>query len=328
MRRREFITFLSCMTIAAPRKAIAQTSAKVYRLAVVSSGGPVAESSPNAKVLLGALSARGYTLGQNLAFVFPSSATEQAAQLPQAMVEIKASKVDVIVAYGYPTALAAKMAGIPTVVAFGVGDPVATGLVESLSRPGGTITGISDVATMLTTKRMGLLKELVPNLRRVAMLWNKDDLGMSQRYAASAKAAQSMGVTVQPLGVREPDDFNEAFTVMDREPSDALLMVSDSLTRLNRKRVFEYAAAHRLPAIYEYDSLVRDGGLMSYGPDLRESLERAASMVDRIFKGAKPADLPFEQPTRYLFVINLKTAKSIGLEIPATLLALADEVIE
>ena len=328
MRRREFIAFLGSVAIAAPRKAIAQTSAKVYHLAVVSSGGPVAESSPNAKILLGALTERGYTLGQNLAFEFPRGATEQAARLPQFMGELKASKVDVIVAYGYPTALAAKMAGIPTVVAFGVGDPVATGLVESLSRPGGTITGISDVATMLTTKRMGLLKELVPNLRRVAMLWNKDDLGMSQRYAASAKAAESMGVTVQPLGVREPDDFNEAFTVMDREPPDALLMVSDSLTRLNRKRVFEYAAAHRLPAIYEYDPLVRDGGLMSYGPDLRESLERAASMVDRIFKGAKAADLPFEQPTRYLFVINLKTAKSIGLEIPATLLALADEVIE
>jgi putative tryptophan/tyrosine transport system substrate-binding protein len=110
--------------------------------------------------------------------------------------------------------------------------------------------------------------------------------------------------------VREPDDFNEAFAVMDREPPDAILMVSDSLTVLNRKRVFDYAAAHRLPAIYEYDPLVREGGLMSYGPDLRESFERAASMVDRIFKGAKPADLPFEQPTRYLFVLNLETAKS------------------
>jgi putative ABC transport system substrate-binding protein len=128
--------------------------------------------------------------------------------------------------------------------------------------------------------------------------------------------------------VREPDDFNEAFAVMDREPPDAILMVSDSLTTLNRKRVFEYAAARRIAAIYEYDSLVREGGLMSYGPDLQESIERAASMVDLIFKGAKPADLPFEQPTRYLFVINLKTAKSVGLEFPPTLLALADQVIE
>jgi putative ABC transport system substrate-binding protein len=137
-----------------------------------------------------------------------------------------------------------------------------------------------------------------------------------------------MGVDVQAVGVREPDDFNEAFAVMDREPPDAILMVSDSLTVLNRKRVFDYANVHRLPAIYEYDPLVREGGLMSYGPDLRESFERAASMVDRIFKGATPADLPFEQPTRYLFVLNLKVAKSMGLEIPPTVLALADEVVE
>lgn len=244
------------------------------------------------------------------------------------MEELKAAKVDVIVILGYPTAVAAKAAGIPTVVAFGIGDPVATGLVVNLARPEGNITGISDVATTLSTKRLGLLKELLPKLHRVAMLWNKDDLGMSLRYDASAKAAEAMGVTVQAVGVREPDDFNEAFAVMDREPPDAILMVSDSLTVLNRKRVFEYAAAHRLPAIYEYDPLVREGGLMSYGPDLRESFERAASMVDRILKGAKPADLPFEQPTRYLFVLNLKTAKSISLEIPPTVLALADEVVE
>jgi putative ABC transport system substrate-binding protein len=232
------------------------------------------------------------------------------------------------VAWGYPVVLAAKASGIPTVVGFGVGDPVATGLAESLAQPAGNITGISDVATTLSTKRLGLLKDSVPKLRRVAMLWNKDDLGMSLRYEASAKAAQAIGVEVQAVGVREPDDFNEAFSVMNREPPDAILMVSDSLTMLNRKRVFDYAAAQRLPAIYEYDELVREGGLMSYGPDLKESFERAASMVDRIFKGAKPADLPFEQPTRYLFVINLKTAKTIGLELPPTLLALADEVIE
>ena len=195
------------------------------------------------------------------------------------------SKVDVIVTWGYPMAVAAKAAGIPTVVAFGAGDPVATGLVQSLARPGGNITGISDVATALSTKRLGLLKELVPKLQRVAMLWNKDDLGMSLRYDASAKAAQAMGVEVQAVGVREPDDFNEAFAVMDREQPDAILMVSDSLTILNRKRVFDYAAAHRLPAIYEYDPLVREGGLMSYGSDLQESFERAAYLVDRILQG-------------------------------------------
>jgi putative ABC transport system substrate-binding protein len=201
-------------------------------------------------------------------------------------------------------------------------------LIESLAHPGGNITGISDVATTLTTKRLSLLKQVSPNLQKVAMLWNKDDLGMSLRYEASAKVAQALGLTVQALGVREPDDFNEAISVMNDDRPDGILMVADALTILNRKRVFDFAAANKLPAIYEYDFLVRDGGLMSYGPDLTESYARAAAMVDRIFQGAKPADLPFEQPTRYPFVINLKTAKGIGLEIPPTLLALADDVIE
>jgi putative tryptophan/tyrosine transport system substrate-binding protein len=327
MKRRDFIALAGTVVIA-PRVVIAQTPGKVYRLALVSPGGLLPESDPFAKALLGGLAKLGYTPGQNLAFEGPRGAAGQPVQLAHLMEELKAAKVDLIVVFGYPTAIAAKAAGITTVVAFGVGDPVATGLVVNLARPEGNITGISDVATTLSTKRLSLLKELLPKLHRVAMLWNKDDLGMSLRYDASAKAAAAMVVDVQAVGVREPDDFNEAFAVMDREPPDAILMVSDSLTMLNRKRVFDYAAVHRLPAIYEYDPLVREGGLMSYGPDLRESFERAASMVDRIFKGAKPTDLPFEQPTRYLFVLNLKTAKSISLEIPPTVLALADEVVE
>jgi putative tryptophan/tyrosine transport system substrate-binding protein len=151
---------------------------------------------------------------------------------------------------------------------------------------------------------------------------------MSQRYDASAKAAQEIDVTVLPLGVRQPDDFNEAFAAMDRMPPDAILMVTDSLTLLNRNRVFDYAAGHRLPAIYEQDFMARDGGLMSYGADARESFDRAAALVARIFQGTKPADLPFEIPTRYLFVINLKTAKAMSLTVPNNVLALADEVIE
>jgi putative tryptophan/tyrosine transport system substrate-binding protein len=137
-----------------------------------------------------------------------------------------------------------------------------------------------------------------------------------------------MGVTVQPLGVREPDDFNEAFASMDSTPPDAILMVSDSLTLLNRKRVFDYAAQHQLPAIYEQDFVARDGGLMSYGADQKESFDRAAALVAEIFQGAKPADLPFELPTRYLLVVNLKTAKATGINLPPDFIALADEVIE
>jgi putative ABC transport system substrate-binding protein len=160
------------------------------------------------------------------------------------------------------------------------------------------------------------------------MLWNAADLGMTLRYRAAEAGAKAMGITVQPLGVREPDDFDRAFAAMNSDMPDAILMVSDALTSLNRKRVFEFAAAHRLPAIYENDLYVRDGGLMSYGPDLNESFARVAALVDRILKGVKPADLPFEQPTLFRFVLNFKTAKSLGLTVPLTLQASADEVIE
>lgn len=328
MQRREFITLLGGMAAAAPGLARAETPEKVFRLAVVSPMGLMPQASPNAKVLLSALNGLGYKPGENLIFEGPTTPPGSLVPPEKTIEQLKARKVDLIVAWGFPVVAAAKAAGIPTVVAFGIGDPVATGLVQNLARPGGNLTGISDVATELSTKRLGLLRELRPQLKRVAMLWNKDDLGMTLRYEASAESARAIGADVEAIGVREPDDFNEAFALMDREQPDAILMVSDSLTMLNRERVFDYAAAHRLPAIYEFDSIVREGGLMSYGADLKESFERAAAMADRIFKGAKPGDLPFEQPTRYLFVINLKTAKSIGLEFPPTLLALADEVIE
>jgi putative ABC transport system substrate-binding protein len=328
MQRREFIALLGSTAIAAPRLARAQDSTKPLRLALVGPQGIVPESNPFGKLLLDALGGLGYVRGQNL--IFETSAEDAPRDLSPAafIAQAKARNVDVLVVWGFPIVVAAKASGIPTVVAFGVGDPVATGLVKSLAQPGGNLTGISDVATTLSTKRLGLLKELLPRLKRVAMLWNRDDLGMSLRYEASAQSARAIGADVEAVGVREPEDFKEAFAVMDREPPDAILMVSDSLTMLNRKRVYDYAAEHRLPAIYEFDLIVREGGLMSYGADLKESFERAAAMADRIFKGAKPGDLPFEQPTRYLFVINLKTAKSIGLEFPPTMLALADEVIE
>jgi putative tryptophan/tyrosine transport system substrate-binding protein len=249
-------------------------------------------------------------------------------RLPRLVDELAASKVDLIVTFGYPPAVAAKHGVTVPVVVFAAGDPVGTGLVDSLARPGGNLTGISDVSAEVTPKRMELLKQIAPRLRKVAMLWNADDLGMTLRYRASETGAQALGISVQPLGVREPNDFDQAFAAMNRNMPDAILMVSDTLTALNRKRVFEFAAAHRLPAIYESDPYVRDGGLMSYGPDPDESLARVAALVDRILKGAKPATLPFEQPTRFRFVLNLKTAKALGLHIPPKLLALADEVIE
>jgi putative ABC transport system substrate-binding protein len=327
MKRREFMAMVGGAALLFPRPAFTQTAGRTYHLGTLHPVAPMTEASAFGKIMLKVLAQHGYILGQNLTYDARSSMGDN-AKIPGLLQELKASGVDAILVVGFPGALAAKSIGVPTIGANGLGDPVETRLIDSLAHPGGNITGISDVATTLTTKRLSLLKQLSPKMQKVAMLWNKDDLGMTLRYQASAQVAQSIGISVQAVGVREPDDFNEAFEVMNSDMPDAILMVADALTNLNRKRVFEFAAAKKLPAIYEYDFIVRDGGLMSYGPDLKESFERATALVARVFEGTKPADLPFEQPTLYPFALNLKTAKSTGIEIPPTLLALADEVIE
>jgi putative ABC transport system substrate-binding protein len=309
-------------------EATAQASAKVYRVGLLLPREATLSGSPFVDALTRGLVQRGYALGRNFTYE-PRGAENHLERLPQLVDELVASKVDVIVTVSYPAALAAKRrsAGIPVVV-YASGDPVSSGLVESLARPGGNITGISDVAAELAPKRLQLLKDVTPRLRRVAMLWNAGDLGMTLRYEASAAAARTLGVVVQPFGVREPEDFGDAFAAMTRDPPDAILMVADPLTTLNRKRVFEYAESHRLPAIYEAEPNVVDGGLMSYGPDAGESFERAASLIDRIFKGTRPAELPFEQPTRFRLAINLKAARALGIKIPQSVLVQADRVIE
>jgi putative tryptophan/tyrosine transport system substrate-binding protein len=326
MNRRDFIRLVAGSSAAWPARALAQSPDKIHRVGLLGSGAPLTDDSPLGASLVRGLARHGYVPGKNLAFE-RRAAEAHADRLPRLLAEVAAGNVEVLVTFGYPAARAAKQ-GPLSAVAFGAGDPVGTGLVASLARPGGNLTGISDVSAEVTPKRMELLKQVAPNLRRVAMLWNADDLGMSLRYQASEAGARSLGISVEPLGVREPEDFNAAFAAMTKDLPDAILMVSDSLTMLNRKRVFDFAAQHRLPAIYEFDSLVRDGGLMSYGPDQDESFERVGALVDRILKGAKPAELPFEEPTLFKLAINVKAARSIDLEIPATLLARADEVIE
>jgi len=312
---------------AGPGGTAAQTTSKVYRVGLLTPTAPLAETIPLEVPLVRGLAQHGYRLDRNLVLE-RRGAEGHLDRLPQLVAELVASNVDVIVAMGYPAALAIKQGTTLPAVISAAGDPVGTGLVDSLARPGGNLTGISDVAVQLSPKRMEFLKEFAPGLRRVAVLWNAADLGMTLRYHASQAAAQTLGVEVKPLGVREPDDFEEAFAAMARERPDGILMVSDSLTTLNRQRVYDFAAAHRLPAIYEFDFLVRDGGLMAYGPDQDESFERVAALVDRILKGARPVNLPFEQPTRFRLAINLKTATALGLTVPDWLLARADEVIE
>jgi putative ABC transport system substrate-binding protein len=200
--------------------------------------------------------------------------------------------------------------------------------VTSLSRPGANLTGISDMAVELAAKRLELLKETVPKASRIAVLWNQTDLGMTSRYREIDRAAHALGVTVQALGVRTPDDFDAAFATMGRERPDAIFMISDVLTTSNRQRVIEFADAHRIPAMFEFSINVENGGLMSYGPSFDDAFRRLAYYVDRILKGAKPAELPMEQPTRFYLFLNQKTAKAISIKIPDSIIMRADKVID
>jgi ABC-type uncharacterized transport system substrate-binding protein len=326
--RRQFITLLGGAAVAWPLAVRAQQAGKTYRLGLLANGPPVGPLDARRVALLSALATRGFVEGKNLVLVH-RAADAHPERLDRLMAELQAENVDVIVTFSYPAALAAKKATKDTpIVVTGAGDPVATGLVDGLARPGGNLTGVTELGTELSAKRLEILRDAMPALARVAMLWNAADLGMTLRYRSADEAARLLGLKVQTLGVREPDDFDQAFAEMTRERPDAILMVSDALTLLNRKRVVEFASSQRLPTIFENEAPVRDGGLMSYGPKQSEIGERAAYFVARIFSGARPADLPLELPTRFELVINLKTAHALGLSLPPALVARADEVIE
>jgi putative ABC transport system substrate-binding protein len=324
------LTFVAVLVVGlgfGSAETVAQAPAQTYRIGLLSVGVDPTDQSPMAAGLIRGFARHGLILGQNLVFE-RRAAHGQLDRLPQLVAELVASKVAVIVTMGYPAAVAAKDHTSLPVVAVQAGDPVEDGLVKSFARPGGHVTGISEIAAELSAKRLFLLKAAVPSVHRVAMLWNAEDLGMSLRYKAAETQARSLGLDVQSLGVTAPDGFDAAFAAMTNHPPDAILMVSDVLTMLNRKRVIDFAAEHKLPAIFEYDVLVRDGGLMSYGPDLVGMYDRAAELAFRILNGANPAELPLETPSRFLFAINLGTAKEIGLSLSPSLLAEADDTID
>ena len=325
--RRAFISSAAVGLLGVPFAAEGQPREKTWRVGFLTGGGRPPDGAPPL-ALRQALQELGYVEQRNVVY-FGRWAEAHQDQLPGLAVELVGLKVDVIVTTGGPASEAAKQAtsSIPIVLA-NVGDAVGIGLIESLARPGGNVTGITDQAVELSGKRMEFLKEAVPRAARIAVLWNADDRGMTLRYREVEKAAQVLHVTVQPLGVREPNDFDVAFSAMTRNRPDALFLVTDALTVLNRKRVIDFAQIHRIPAMYEFGFLVRDGGLMSYGPNPDDNLRRAASYVDRIFKGATPNTLPVERPSRYYLTINVKTAKALGLTIPQALLLRADEVIQ
>ena len=270
----------------------------------------------------------GYVEAQNVVLEFRGAAGKY-ERLPELAAELVRLRVDVIVALATQAAVAAKNATrtLPIVFVY-VGDPVETGLVISLARPGGNATGLSTLHPELVGKQLQLLKDVVPNVSRVAVLWNPTNPGGPLLLREAKTAARSLGVELQVLEARGPGDFAPAFATMTAARAGALLVLADSMVFLQRDRVVDLARKHRLPAVYGLRQFADAGGLLAYDVSLADSARRAASFVDKILKGAKPADLPVEQPTKFEFVINMKTAKALGLTIPPLLLLRADQIIE
>ena len=307
----------------------AQQAAKVARIGYLTLNLAASPHMPEA--FRQGLRDLGYIEGRNVVIEI-RSAEGKLERLPALAAELVALRVDVILAAGTPHALAAKQATrtIPIVFAAAT-DPVMDGLVTSLARPGGNVTGLSSLGSELVAKRLELLKQAVPGVSRVAVLWHPGALGErteKDMLKEAEVAARALGVRLQFVEARGPADFDRAFSDMTRARVDALTLLTSTMFLSERRRLVALAAKHRLPAVYPWREVVDAGGLMSYGPDFADLFRRAATYVDKILKGAKPADLPVEQPTKFELVINLKTAKALGLTIPQSLLRQADQVIE
>jgi putative ABC transport system substrate-binding protein len=274
------------------------------------------------------LRALGYVEGKNVVFEY-RSADDKIERLPALADELVRLKVDVLLASLTPAAVAAKNATRTIPIVFNGGfDPVALGLVDSLARPGGNITGFSSIASVLAGKRLELLKEITPKLSRVAIIWDPQNPGSAQQWKESQLPARELELQLHSIEVSSVNDFEAAFKEAIRSRSGALALMASPFFYSNQKQFVDLATKNRLPAIYPREEFIAAGGLMSYGSDGKESFRRAASMVDKILKGAKPADLPVEQPTKFELVINVKAAKQIGLIIPSNVLARADRVIK
>jgi putative tryptophan/tyrosine transport system substrate-binding protein len=331
IRRRQFISALGGAAATAwPLAARAQQPVRVFRIGYLGYSSPALEQN-----LVGAfrqgLGELGYVDGQNFAIEY-RSAEGKLDRLPELAVELVGLNVNVIVTLATPGALAAKKATntIPIVVA-AMADPARDGLVASLARPGGNITGSTFLGPELIPKRLELLKEVVPSAIRVAVLWHPAVYGertMADMLKQTEVSAQALALQLQLLGAEGPGDFDGAFSAMRKDRADALLVFPSPMLYLEYRHIVDLAAKNRLPAVYPWREAVDAGGLISYGASIPDLMRRAGIMVGKILKGTKPVDLPVEQPTKFDLVINLKTAKSLGLGIPQTLQASADEVIE
>src|SRR6266536_5548254 len=321
MRRREFIVFLWGSVIVRPFSAMAEQSGRFPRIGLLgeaTSWEPLRQSLRN----LGYVEGRTITLESR-------EAEGRSERWPDLAAELVRLNVDIIVTWGTPATLAArKETGTIPIVMVGIGAPLQTGLISSLSRPGGNVTGLSQLGAELAPKRLELLKEILPKLSDLVFLWNPANPDQKFHFDEVQAGARSLGLTVKSIEVRNHEELERALVRMTRELPSALLMTADRVHQREADRIIAFAAKYRVPAMYQLKENVIHGGLMSYGADLPELERRAGVYVDKILKGAKPADLPVEQPTKFELVINLKTAKALGLTVPPSLLARADEVIE
>ena len=321
--------FLALGLVLAPLAAEAQQAAKVPRI-----GWLAVNRAPNlhlSEAFRQGLRDLGYVEGRNVVIEY-RDAEGKFERFPALAAELVALKVDVIVALSTPAALAARQATKTIPVIFvALGDPVTSGLVTSLARPGGNVTGVSFLSPELVGKRLERLTQAVPGVGRVAVLWQPGDVPESTAKDLRTEAevaARALGVRLQVVEARGPADFDRAFSAMTKAHVDALSVLPSAMLFSERGRLVDLAAKYRLPAVYPWREGADAGGLMSYGPNLPDLYRRAATYVDKILKGAKPADLPVEQPTKFELVINMKTAKALGLTIPQTLLQRADQVIQ
>ena len=330
MKKKITVLTLCAMLLALSYSASAQQPKKVPRIGYLSSGGPASESI-RSEPIRAALRDLGYIEGQNIAIEYRYGEGER-DRAPELASELVRLKVDVIVvAGGYSWVRAVKNATktIPIVMVGQASDPVEAGLVESLARPGGNVTGVTLLTRELGGKRLELLKEAVPKLARVAVLYDPSNPpSVREVKEVFPVEARALGLTTQAWEVRDADGFEKVFAALNKERTDGLYVPGGPLMRANQKRIVGFALKSRLPSLYGRRAAVEAGGLMSYGADFSESYRRVAYFVDRILKGAKPADLPVEQPTKFELVINLKTANQIGLTIPPEVLARATKLIK
>jgi putative tryptophan/tyrosine transport system substrate-binding protein len=327
VRRRQFISLIGCAAAAWPLAARAQQSNRVPHIGVLLLGTP-ASFAARTQAFVEGLRDLGYVEGRTVTIEWKWG-QDQVDRLPGLAAELVRSHVDVIVTGGTPPAKTLKNATrtIPIVMAI-VGDPVAAGLVDSLARPGGNATGFSIVATELSGRRLQLLKEIVPGLSSVAVMSNAANPQSQMELSETQSAARRLDLRLHSVPISAGTSIEDALEKTKKEPVQALIVVTDAILYSQRSQILDLAARHRLPAMYPYREFPEGGGLVSYAPNVGDLFRRAASYVDRILKGANPGDLPVEQPTKFELVINLKTAKSLGLDIAPGVLAVADEVIE